>query len=75
MKKIRFILTTLLLLILFLSIQFLFAVGPGGGDLGCDDLLLCSGSATCGMPGHEMETCKILCGNSAEITCPKLEAE
>ena len=40
------------------------------GDLGCDDLSLCKGSASCGTPGQVVE-CTIYCEDGAKIECPK----
>ncbi|MFV0387611.1 MAG: hypothetical protein ACK5NT_02555 [Pyrinomonadaceae bacterium] len=38
------------------------------GDLGCDDLMNCSGTASCGTPGV-VNGCKITCQGEEIINC------
>lgn len=40
------------------------------GDIGCQSLSGCKGSATCGSPGSS-SGCGIACNNGAQIICPK----
>ena len=73
MKENKYFLTAFLIIVLLLSIQKVQANrASGGGDLGCDDLTICTGSATCGGQGHETSLCQIECFDGCIISCPKM---
>lgn len=81
MQKFRFLVFTIVVLVItlfnfsgiFTSYGYVeaFANGGGGGgegDLGCNDITGCSGSASCGSSGT-VAGCTITCKDNTKITC------